>query len=65
MVWYGVMALLDSKDAGSSQVLKALVFPEWWLFLPVPIGFSLLALECGRRVLVPQRSSLMKAWSKT
>jgi TRAP-type transport system small permease protein len=52
MVWYGVMALLDSRQAGS-QVLKALVFPEWWLFLPVPIGFSLLALECARRVLFP------------
>lgn len=52
MVWYGVMALLDSK-AADSVVLKALVFPEWWLFLPVPIGFSMLALECGRRVLFP------------
>lgn len=52
MLWYGVLALLDSRAAGS-LVLKALVFPEWWLFIPVPIGFGLLALECGRRVLWP------------
>jgi TRAP-type transport system small permease protein len=52
MVWYGTMMLLDSRSAGS-MVLKALMFPEWWLFVPVPIGFGLLALECGRRVLRP------------
>ena len=52
MVWYSIRMLLDSRGAGSI-VLKALVFPEWWLFVPVPIGFGLLALECGRRVLWP------------
>ena len=52
MVWYAVRMLLDSLQAGS-LVMKALVFPEWWLYVPVPIGFALLALECGRRVLRP------------
>jgi TRAP-type transport system small permease protein len=52
MVWYSIRMLLDSRAAGSI-VLKALVFPEWWLYVPVPIGFGLLALECGRRVLWP------------
>lgn len=52
MVWYAVRMLLDSRQAGS-LVMKALVFPEWWLYVPVPIGFALLALECGRRVLWP------------
>ena len=52
MVWYAVRLLLDSKDAGS-LVMKSLVFPEWWLYVPVPIGFALLALECGRRMLWP------------
>ena len=52
MVWYAVSMLLDSRQAGS-LVMKALVFPEWWLYVPVPIGFALLALECGRRVLRP------------
>jgi TRAP-type transport system small permease protein len=52
MVWYGVRTLLDSRAAGSIM-LKALVFPEWWLYIPVPIGFALLALECGRRLIWP------------
>ena len=52
MVWDAVRMLLDSRQAGS-LVMKALVFPEWWLYVPVPIGFALLALECGRRVLRP------------
>ncbi len=52
MVWYSIRMLLDSRGAGSI-VLKALVFPEWWLYVPVPIGFALLALECARRVLWP------------
>ena len=52
MVWYAWRMLLDSKQAGS-LVLKALVFPEWWLYVPVPAAFALLALECARRVLWP------------
>jgi TRAP-type transport system small permease protein len=52
MAWYAVAVLQDSRSAGS-LVMKALVFPEWWLFVPVPIGFALLALECGRRVFKP------------
>jgi TRAP-type C4-dicarboxylate transport system permease small subunit len=52
LVWYSVKVLLDSKGAGS-LVIKALVFPEWWVYVPVPIGFALLALECGRRVWAP------------
>jgi TRAP-type transport system small permease protein len=52
MLWYGMLMLLDSRNAGS-LVMKALVFPEWWLFVPVPIGFALLALECGRRAFKP------------
>lgn len=51
-VWYGIATLLDSRRAGSI-VMKALIFPEWWLFIPVPIGFALLALECARRLVWP------------
>ena len=53
LTWYGTMTVLDSRAAGS-LVLKALVFPEWWLYVPFPIGFALLALECGRRVIWPE-----------
>ncbi len=51
-VWYGIATLLDSRRAGSI-VMKALIFPEWWLFIPVPIGFALLGLECARRLIWP------------
>lgn len=50
--WYAVRLLLDSKASGS-LVFKSLVFPEWWIFVPVPVGFGLLALECARRALLP------------
>jgi TRAP-type C4-dicarboxylate transport system permease small subunit len=53
LTWYGTLTVLDSRAAGS-VVLKALVFPEWWLYVPFPIGFALLALECGRRMLYPE-----------
>lgn len=52
MVWYAWRMLADSMEAGSI-VMKALVFPEWWLYLPVPPAFALLALECARRVWRP------------
>jgi TRAP-type C4-dicarboxylate transport system permease small subunit len=52
LVWYAVKVLLDSRAAGS-LVIKALVFPEWYLYVPVPLGFALLALECARRVWQP------------
>ncbi len=51
-VWYGIATLLDSRRAGSI-VIKALIFPEWWLFIPVPIGFGLMGLECARRLVWP------------
>jgi TRAP-type transport system small permease protein len=52
ITWYGVAVILDSRGAGA-LVIKGLVFPEWWLFVPVPICFALLAVECLRRLLRP------------
>jgi TRAP-type C4-dicarboxylate transport system permease small subunit len=52
MAWYAWRMLADSRQAGS-LVMKALVFPEWWLYVPVPICFALLSLECARRVWRP------------
>jgi len=43
-VVYGVRTLLDSARQGS-MVLKSVVFPEWWLYVPVPLCFALLAAE--------------------
>jgi TRAP-type transport system small permease protein len=53
VAWYGLQTLLDSRQSGS-LMLKVLVFPEWWLYVPVPIGFGLLALECARRLIWPR-----------
>ncbi len=51
--WYAVAMIADSYSAGS-LVMKSLVFPEWWVFVPVPIGFGLLTLECARRLFLPR-----------
>ncbi len=50
--WYALALIADSRAAGS-LIMKSLVFPEWWVFIPVPIGFGLLAIECARRLLLP------------
>lgn len=52
VAWYGVAALLDSRAAGA-QVIKSLVFPEWWLLVPMPLCFGLLCIECLRRLRRP------------
>jgi TRAP-type transport system small permease protein len=49
LVVYGVRTILNSADQGA-MVLKSLVFPEWWLYAPVPVCFLLLAFEFGRRL---------------
>jgi TRAP-type C4-dicarboxylate transport system permease small subunit len=49
LVVYGARTALDSARQGS-QVIKAIVFPEWWLYAPVPVCFALLAVEFVRRL---------------
>jgi TRAP-type C4-dicarboxylate transport system permease small subunit len=49
-VVYGVRTIASSARQGS-LVIKALVFPEWWLYAPVPACFALLAVEFVRRML--------------
>jgi TRAP-type C4-dicarboxylate transport system permease small subunit len=48
-VVYGTKAAWDSAQQGS-MVIKAVVFPEWWLYAPVPPCFALLAVEFARRM---------------
>ena len=48
-VVYGCKTIASSAQQGS-LVIKALVFPEWWLFAPVPPCFALLAIEFVRRM---------------
>ena len=49
-VVYGARTMASSAQQGS-LVIKALVFPEWWLYSPVPLCFALLAVEFVRRLL--------------
>jgi TRAP-type transport system small permease protein len=48
-VVYGAKAVASSAQQGS-LVIKAIVFPEWWLYAPVPACFALLAIEFIRRI---------------
>lgn len=49
-VVYGIRAIVSSAQQGS-LVMKSIVFPEWWLFAPVPVSFAFLAVEFLRRLL--------------
>lgn len=49
LVVYGVRTILNSAQQGA-MVLKSVVFPEWWLYAPVPLCFMLLAIEFVRRL---------------
>jgi len=44
LVWYGAKVTLQSH-AGHSLVIKSMIFPEWWLFAPLPISMALLVAE--------------------
>jgi TRAP-type C4-dicarboxylate transport system permease small subunit len=49
LVLYGVRTILNSAQQGA-MVFKSVVFPEWWLYLPVPLCFGLLTVEFLRRL---------------
>jgi TRAP-type C4-dicarboxylate transport system permease small subunit len=49
IAYYGARAALASFRAGSLSI-KTLVTPEWWLLMPLPIAFLLLAVEMGFRM---------------
>jgi TRAP-type C4-dicarboxylate transport system permease small subunit len=51
LVVYGARTIANSAQQGA-MVLKSVVFPEWWLYAPVPVCFLLLALEFGRRIVL-------------
>lgn len=44
LLWYGAVMTAQSARLGAITV-KSLVFPEWWLYWPLPVCFALLALE--------------------
>jgi TRAP-type C4-dicarboxylate transport system permease small subunit len=52
VVWYTLKVIADTRAIGA-MVMKSLVFPEWWLFVPLPASFGLMALEFARRLICP------------
>jgi TRAP-type transport system small permease protein len=49
-VFYGIKVIADSMQLGS-MMIKTLVLPEWWTFVPVPVCFALVSIEFVRRML--------------
>lgn len=43
-VWYATRVTLASYLAGSVSI-KTLVLPEWWIFVPMPVCFLMVAIE--------------------
>ena len=37
--------ILLASQANGNTILKTLSFPEWWLMIPIPVTFFLLAIE--------------------
>lgn len=42
--WYGLRVTVASYSAGAISI-KTLVMPEWWIFVPMPLCFLLVAIE--------------------
>lgn len=51
LAYESVQSLLGNMAQGS-MVFKVLIFPEWWLAIPITICFILLSLEFLRRLFV-------------
>ena len=47
IAYYGVNVTIESYTTGA-RVIKSIVFPEWWVFAPIPVAFAALAIECLR-----------------
>jgi TRAP-type transport system small permease protein len=43
-IWYGVGVTAASYSSGSIS-MKTLILPEWWLLWPMPVAFTLVAIE--------------------
>ena len=50
LAWFSVAVIVDLHQSGS-VVMKAFTFPEWWVYVPAPLCFGLMALESLRQLL--------------
>lgn len=46
---YGIAIVEDARAIGG-LVIKSLVFPEWWILVPLPLAAVLLGIEFVRRL---------------
>ncbi|MBR1251500.1 TRAP transporter small permease subunit [Bradyrhizobium sp. AUGA SZCCT0169] len=44
IVWYGFIVTARSAG-GNAMLIKTVVYPEWWILVPLPCVFVLLSLE--------------------
>lgn len=51
LAYESVKSLLSNAEQGS-MVFKVLIFPEWWLAIPITVSFILLSIEFIRRLFV-------------
>lgn len=49
LAWQCIAVTADAAEQGG-VVFKVLVFPEWWLNLPMAFSFSVLTVEFARRL---------------
>ena len=49
-VYYGFVEFLGTLESGEIDI-RSIDMPKWILFLPFPIGFTLVAIEFGRYLL--------------
>jgi len=54
ITWFGAQAAWASYQSGAVNI-KTLVTPEWWSLLPLPLVFTLLAVEMVFRMVRLQR----------
>lgn len=50
LAWFAVLVIADLRQSGA-LVMKAFTFPEWWVYVPVPLCFALVAVEAARQLL--------------
>lgn len=49
-VWYGTLELLATIESGEIDI-RSIDMPKWIIYIPLPLGFSLIAIEFGRYLL--------------
>ncbi len=54
--WYAVAVMLDARKI-EALVIKTLVFPEWWLFLPLFFCCALMGVECVRQLFAQRKDN--------